>query len=541
LIDLGLTRLLSLLLFGSSVYGQTGCAIEHTAPGAFICFPSSSEASVPELFHLSAQGNALEGAKISHYVVFLDKTIAYESRLATPAQRLSIEVNVRSSFISGLHTLTVFMDGAGTATIKELQFHRSTNRGFCEPVSSLPSVACIPSGLKAVLNWSRDGFRSKTLEVQHPRTAIERSAGYTSYRELYHQNLKSLEADTADAMAVDSRGNLYVVFHLFAGLELRKYSSDGSIIYDSVIPTCGQGLLSLSGLAVNTAGHAWIAGNTTACLTTTLGAWQTRVNDTSRTHGFVILLDTSSPSSTSPRYATYLADAENETRAIQVDSEGNAYVAGTSKSVAFPHDFSFSLNASGNLGRIKEMSFVSVLNSAGSGLRWSVLFNNTELTALTLDSAGKVFLTGRDGAPRDDLVIAQLSPDGRELSYVAHLVLSGNAEGRAISMTSDNKWILVAGDTDSRDDSLASSSRRSDGETIRTFLVAVQPCTKHMLSSRAVSPANNSTGTEISRGPALGAFASTLSGDLANLRAVEDVGIGRKSFQITPACAPEIR
>ena len=123
-----------------------------------------------------------------------------------------------------------------------------------------------------------------------------------------------------------------------------------------------------------------------------------------------------------------------------------------------------------------------------------------------------------------------------------NLHLSGNAEGRAISMTSDNKWILVAGDTDSRDDSLTSSFRRSDGETIRTFLVAVQPCTKHMLSSRAVSPANNSTGTEISRGPALDAFASTLSGDLANLRAaVEDVGVGRMSFQITPACAPEIR
>ena len=103
--DLGLTRLLSLLLFGSSFYGQTGCAIEHTAPGVFICFPSSSEASVPELFHLSAQGNALEGAKISHYVVFLDKTIAYESRLATPAQRLSIEVvlHFRSSHFDSLH------------------------------------------------------------------------------------------------------------------------------------------------------------------------------------------------------------------------------------------------------------------------------------------------------------------------------------------------------------------------------------------------------------------------------------------------------
>ena len=544
-INLRNAALLFLLLFGSSVYGQTGCSIEHADPGAFICFPSLAanpgEASVPNLFHLSAQGNAWAGGKITRYVVFLDKTVAYESRLATPAQRLSIEVNVRSSFTSGFHTLTVIIDGAGTAKIEKLQFHNSTNGGFCEPVSSLPSSACTPSNSKATLSWSPVRFDDTTRDALHRRSATDQFAGYTSYRDLYVQNLKSLETDTADAMAVDSRGNLYVVFHLLAGLELRKYAPNASIVYDSVIPTCGQGLVSVSGLAVDQAGHAWIAGNTTACLATTPRAWQTHVNDTSRTHGFVILLDTSSPSSTSPRYATYLADAENEVTSIQVDSEGNAYLAGVAKSAAFPHNFTFRLTASANVGRVQKLSFVSVLNSSGSGLRWSALFNDTELMALAADSTGKLFLTGRAFAARDDLVIAALSQSGKELSYVAYLGFSGNAEGRAISITPDDKWVIISGDRDSPYDPLASSSRKFDNTPIRTFLAAVQPCTKNILFSRAESPANDAIGTEVSRGPALAAFASALHGDLAIRQATADGGVRHNSFQITPACATEIR
>jgi hypothetical protein len=533
------------LLLSSSVYGQTGCAIEHTAPGAFICFPSpaanTSEASVTELFHLSAQGNAWNGHAITHYVVFLDKRIAYESKLTTPAQGVSIEVNVKSPFTSGFHSLSLVIDGAGTAEIKQLQFQRSTNPQFCEPVSSLPSSACTSSNSKAALTWFPARPPSKALDAWFPQTAADRSPDYPSYPDLYLRNLKSLEADTADAMIVDSRGSLYVVFHLSAGLELRKYSSDASIIYDAVIPTCGPGLLSVSGLAVDKAGRVWIAGMTTACLATTSGAWQARVHDTSLTHGFVILLNTSLPSSTAPRYATYLADIEMDVAAIRADSEGNAYVIGTTKSSAFPHDFSFKLNGRPNANRRERMSFVFVLNPSGSGLRWSALVDNAKLTALTIDSANNVFLTGRAASPRDDLVIAELSHSGRELSYAAYLGLSGNAEGRAISIAPNEKWIFVAGDTDSRDNPLASSSRKSEAGTIRPFLVAVQLCTKRLLFSRAVAGDDNSVGAEISRGPALDAFTSALPRDLAILPAVEQMRIDHKFFQITTTCLPEIR
>ena len=47
---------------------------------------------------------------------------------------------------------------------------------------------------------------------------------------------------------------------------------NGSITYDSVIRSCGEGFLSVTALAVDEIGHAWIAGNTTACLAATPGA-----------------------------------------------------------------------------------------------------------------------------------------------------------------------------------------------------------------------------------------------------------------------------
>ena len=47
-------------------------------------------------------------------------------------------------------------------------------------------------------------------------------------------------------------------------------------------------------------------------------------------------------------------------------------------------------------------------------------------------------------------MIAEISHIKRELSYVAYLGGAGNAEGRAISITPDNKWVFVVGNSESR-------------------------------------------------------------------------------------------
>jgi hypothetical protein len=178
---------------------QTGCGIQHTEPGAFICYPNPTEnaadASVPGLFHLSAQGNAPEGRKISQYAIQIDGRRLDENRLAIPVQRLSIETNLKSPFNSGLHTLRVTMDGAGTAEIAGLGFHAATNVGFCEPFSRFDARSCLTSNSRGPLEWSLAGRTGNASPAVAPGTPADLFGGYVEHMELYGQNLKSVEAD----------------------------------------------------------------------------------------------------------------------------------------------------------------------------------------------------------------------------------------------------------------------------------------------------------------------------------------------------------
>jgi hypothetical protein len=130
-------------------------------------------------------------------------------------------------------------------------------------------------------------------------------------------------------MAVDAQGNLYVASNAFADVDLRKYSPNGSLIYASLIRSCGDGFLSVESLAIDNAGHAWIAGDTTACVVVTPNAEPVHVSEGSRMRGFVMRLDTAKLTSEGPLYAAHLSDVENRIAAVRVDSEGNAYVTGT--------------------------------------------------------------------------------------------------------------------------------------------------------------------------------------------------------------------
>lgn len=199
------TSLLLLLLGTVDMYAQSTCANAHRAPGAFICSPNQSLHSrglwVPELFHFSAQGNALSGRKIEFYVVSLDGKALYQSRLAAPMERLSIELNLRSTTLSGTHTLSIAISGAGTAEVEGLQFQPLAAPRFCESVSTLPSTVCIPSKSRSPIEWSPAD--------PHPSgTSTSASLGYSAYASLYLHNLENLEADTADAVAVDLNSNL---------------------------------------------------------------------------------------------------------------------------------------------------------------------------------------------------------------------------------------------------------------------------------------------------------------------------------------------
>jgi hypothetical protein len=445
-------RLLALpLLLGWPMEAQTNCATQNLKGGVFICYPNptenSTDRSVSDIFHLSAQGNAPEGQMISGYKVTIDSRTIYETTLAAPIQTLSLETNLKSPFESGSHQLRVEMKGAGAAEVGPLQFRPSENASFCDPFIRISPRVCYLTNLRGPVQWSTAGD------------------AFGAYLALYGQNLKSFEADIADAMAVDGQGNLYVALHAFADIELRKYAPNGSLTYSSVIPGCGDGFLSVAGLAIDHARRAWIAGNSTC-------------GKEKRMRGFVMLIDTTKPTSVAPLYMTYVSEVESRIAAIRVDQEGNAYVTGTTASVEFPHQSSLNIGESADA---VSLSFVSVLTPSGSGL-WSSLLRNADLTSLALDNVGNVYVTGKAGS---EALVAQLTDRGRKLSYVGRFGTPAGDEGRGISVSGDGAWIFVAGES---------------------FVVALQPCK----TDGSLAEFDHRLAPAIALTPALDAYASTV-------------------------------
>jgi hypothetical protein len=546
---------------------QTNCAKQYPAQGVFICYPNPSEngadAIVPNVFHLSAQANAGDGREITRYIVRIDNRVIVDIRLTIPIQRLPIETNLKSPFDSGTHTLHLEIHGVGSAEVAGLEFYPSKNTTFCDPFSRSDPRSCAISKIRGPLRWSltESNQQKSTLEsVPKPTDPIDSYLG--AFIELYGQNLKSMEADASDAIAVDAQGNTYVATHVLADVELRKYSPDGSIIYDSLVRSCGDGFLSVTGLAIDSAGRAWIAGNTTACLPPTPNAIPVHVSEVSRTRGFVILVETVKPTSVAPLYVTYLADVDNRITAIRVDARGNTYVTGTTASPEFPHESLLNVGESPAHLPDKRLSFVSALNPLGSGFLWSTLVENAVLTALALDEAGNVYVTGRMASPPspsgtrdpehsaqkscgtqgklpidcDDVLIAELSDRGRRLSYVARLGGSADEEGRAISTTARGAWIFVAGDTGSRDFPTSAQAGHSRPEGLESFAVALQPCKSGAQYSGLLTEVRMSAAVPIALTPALDAVTAAFGGAVDAVKLVRPGVKPVASVQIAPAC-----
>jgi len=244
-----------------------------------------------------------------------------------------------------------------------------------------------------------------------------------------------------------------------------------------------------------------------------------------------------------------------------VDGSGNAYVAGMSASMEYPHNAVLTAVDGPATAHRAEIGFVSVLNASGSGLIWSTVLPHIQLTAITQDGTGNVFVTGRMASSRpppqsgmtrtratqrrqgcgglglncDDALVAGISDDGRRLSYLARLGASGSEEGRAISMTTNQEWILVSGETDSQDfptTSVIHTSRNKESP----FIVALQPCRTGLMYAGRLIGSRVVEGPEIATAPALDAFATASRPAFSGTRSLGDRIGPLATIQIAPAC-----
>jgi len=181
---------------------------------------------------------------------------------------------------------------------------------------------------------------------------------------------------------------------------VEKVSSTGVVEYATVFGTNNNGAPAPSAIAVDSTGAAYVTGGAQyGTLPTTTGAYQkTCVSDCA----FVAKI---SPAGSQLVYATFLAGTSTggvpngQGTAIQVDSAGEAYVAGYALTGYPVTANAFQKTGTTSVGGVNYNGFVTKLNAAGSGIVYSTLLNgggNTDnrIYGMALDAHRTVYVTG---------------------------------------------------------------------------------------------------------------------------------------------------
>jgi len=218
------------------------------------------------------------------------------------------------------------------------------------------------------------------------------------------------------------------------------------------------GSASVSAIALDAAGNAYIAGSTVASdFPTTPGAFQTAFQGTSgHLDAFVAKLD---PAGSALVYSTYLGGSSHDHgNAIALDGAGNAYIGGSTDSADFPATlgaFQTSLRGSA------EDAFIAELNPTGSALVFATYIggsNTDDIHAIALDGGGNVSATGltystnfpatpgafanvRSGI--DDAFVVRLNPAGSALVYATYLGGSDTDEAEDIAVDSAGNAYMI--------------------------------------------------------------------------------------------------
>jgi uncharacterized protein (TIGR03437 family) len=261
---------------------------------------------------------------------------------------------------------------------------------------------------------------------------------------LFATYLGGSNADSPAPPAVDASGNAYVAgitdspdfpvtpgaFQADAGQNLSgpnasfvaKFDASGKLVYSTYFHGGAGSGTYVASIAADAAGNAYLTGSHRGgSLPTTAGAFQT---SGSGSDAFVAKIDAAG---SKLAYSTYLAgNSEVDASKIAVDSEGNAYVAGSirlnipnlpSSFPTTPGAFQtavpqFAIQSS------PSFSFITKLNAAGSALVYSTFLyasGDTWIASFAVDAGGSLVAVGTTYAldfPTTPGALRQCNPSG---------------------------------------------------------------------------------------------------------------------------------
>src|SRR5258706_1590941 len=187
------------------------------------------------------------------------------------------------------------------------------------------------------------------------------------------------------------------------GFQLAAYDTARPLIIDPVLSYStylgGSGREQGLAIAVDRNGNAYVTGLVSSTdFPTTSGAYQTNFGGGTGLgggQGFDAFVTKFDPTGCALVYSTYLGGSDDDQGlGIAVDTNGNAYVTGTTMSANFP-------TTGGAFQPTYGGAFVTKLDPTGSALVYSTYLGRSisdEGTAIAVDGAGNAYVTGTAGS-----------------------------------------------------------------------------------------------------------------------------------------------
>lgn len=339
----------------------------------------------------------------------------------------------------------------------------------------------------------RIGFALGSYDHSQP-LVIDPILAYSTY--LGGGNITGAANDAGKAITVDSAGDVYVTgtttsidFPVTTGAYQSTYPDPGNtagfvtelnpsgsaLVYSTYFGSTPSGLTTVTAIALDAAGDAYLTGNTNSNFPTTAGAYKTSETDIFGNFAFATELNSTG---TGLVYSTFLSGTETTGThstygfGIAVDADDNAYVVGTTTSPTYsttPGAFQ-SQGCPSPTTTCGGTGFVTKVASGGSSLSYSTYLGtgSNKPEAVDVDSSGDAFVVGSTEASTFPVTpgafqtsssdpvavfVTKLSPDGTALAYSTFLSgTNGTSANEALAVAVDaSGYAYVTGQTSDSD------------------------------------------------------------------------------------------
>ena len=288
-----------------------------------------------------------------------------------------------------------------------------------------------------------------------------------------------------------------------AGFEMDSYDASLPLVIDPVISYStylgGTGMSAVTGLAVDSGGNLYVTGWTEALDFPIVGAAQA-----ANQGGVDVFVAKFNPTGTALLYATYIGGrGDDRGAAIAVDSNGQAYVTGSTASTNFPLASPIRTTLGGS-----KTAFVLKLNAVGNMLLYSTYLGGTNWetgNAIAVDASGNMYVAGDTQSANFpvlnavqsaigggmDAFVTKLTSAGA-LSFSTFLGGAGNEHAGGIAVDGSGS-VYVAGGTYSPNFPLVAPIQAINGGSQDAFVTKLSSSGSAILYSTYLG--GNGTGT----------------------------------------------